>query len=404
MIDVKTKEFWKATTALGAASFLIFANMYFPQPLLPLFTEEFAISEAASSLIISVALFVLGISFFIYTALSDAFGRRSIIFIAMALGTIGTLAISAAPSFGWLLAARIFQAAALAGIPVAAMAYISEEYKKKAMAAAIGIYISCNSVGGMGGRVLSGVLTDLWNWRIAFVVMAVCSFLLFVLVYILLPKSQQFTARPFQLREVLHDNKDHLKNPVMRYAYIIGGLHFLVFIGIFNFITYYLSGDPFFVSTAVLGLLFLTYGAGTVSSTLAGKAAQIWKQTSAVFIGVALMVLAVVLTLIPSFPVIIGALLILSFGFFFAHSTSSAWVTRHADKAKASASGLYLTSYYLGGSLGSLYYGWLWPAFGWFGMVSGSLLVLVITYLCTKKLAVMEESELHSSTIVRQSV
>ncbi|MFB4164675.1 MFS transporter [Alteribacillus sp. JSM 102045] len=393
MIDVETKSFWKATAALGASSLLIFANMYFPQPLLPLFTEEFGITETVSSLIISVSLFVLGISFFLYTALSDAFGRRNIIFIAMALGTIGTLAISAAPSFEWLLAARIFQAAALAGIPVAAMAYISEEYKMRAMTVAVGIYISCNSVGGMGGRVLSGVLADVWDWRGAFVIMAGVSFVLFFMVYLLLPRSKQFKARPFQLKEVLANNKEHLKNPVMLYAYIIGGIHFLVFIGIFNFITYYLSGEPFQISTAVLGLLFLTYGAGTVSSTLAGKAAQKWQQTSCIFIGICLMIGALLLSLIPSFPIIILALLVLSFGFFFAHSSSSSWVTRHAKKAKASASGLYLTSYYLGGSLGSFYYGWLWPAFGWPGVVAGSLFLLGVTFTCTKGMAKMEAGE-----------
>ncbi len=393
VIDVKTKTFWKATAALGASSLLIFANMYFPQPLLPLFTEEFGISETVSSLTISVSLFVLGISFFLYTALSDAFGRRNIIFISMALGTLGTLAISMAPSFEWLLAARIFQAAALAGIPVAAMAYISEEYKMRAMTVAVGIYISCNSVGGMGGRVLSGVLTDIWDWRGAFVVMASISFVLFFIVYLFLPRSKQFKSRPFQLKEVLADNKEHLANTVMRYAYIIGGLHFLVFIGIFNFITYYLSGEPFHVSTAVLGLLFLTYGAGTVSSTLAGKAAQKWQQTSCIFIGIGLMALALLLSFIPSFPIVILALLVLSFGFFFAHSSSSSWVTRHAEKAKASASGLYLTSYYLGGSLGSFYYGWLWPQFGWPGVAAGSLFLLCVTLVCTRRMARMEAGE-----------
>ncbi|SFE43032.1 MFS transporter [Alteribacillus iranensis] len=393
MIDVKTKTFWRATAALGAASLLIFANIYFPQPLLPLFTQEFGISETTSSLTISVALFVLGISFFLYTALSDAYGRRNIIILAMVLGTLGTLAISLAPTFEWLLAARIFQAAALAGIPVAAMAYISEEYKVRAMSVAVGIYISCNSIGGMSGRVISGVLTDLWDWRFAFLVMTILSVFILLLVYFLLPKSKQFTSRPFHLKEVIRDNKNHITDPKMRYAYIIGGLHFFVFIGVFNFITYYLHGEPFQVSTAILGLLFLTYGAGTISSTLAGKAAQKWNQTTCMFIGIAFMATSIALTLIPSFPVIIVALIFLSFGFFFVHSTSSAWVTTHAKTAKASASGLYLTSYYLGGSLGSIYYGWLWPAFGWSGIVAGSMVILCVTVLSTKILSRMEKEE-----------
>ncbi|SFP60612.1 MFS transporter, YNFM family, putative membrane transport protein [Salibacterium halotolerans] len=113
-------------------------------------------------------LFVLGIRFFVYTALSDAFGSRIIIFLAIGFGTVGTLIISAALAFEIMLAGRIFQAAGLAGIPVAGMAYISEEYKTRAMMIAVGDYISCNSLGRMSGRVFSGILTDLWNWRARF--------------------------------------------------------------------------------------------------------------------------------------------------------------------------------------------------------------------------------------------
>ncbi|RSL31068.1 MFS transporter [Salibacterium salarium] len=399
MIERKTKTFWQATMALGVSSLLIFANMYFPQPLLPLFSDEFNVSETTSSLLISISLFVLGVSFFLYTALSDAYGRRNIIFIAMVLGTIGTVGISIAPTFEWMLMARMFQAAALAGIPVAAMAYISEEFSVRAMTIAVGIYISCNSLGGMGGRVLSGVVTDSWDWRTAFIMMAIINFLLFIVVYILLPYSRQFQPRPFQLKEVFQNNLYHLANPIMTYAYIIGGLHFLVFIGIFNFITYYLSHEPFRVSTTILGLLFLTYGAGTISSTLAGRAAQRWKQTTCMGIGIICMVFSIAMTLIPSFFIIIIALIILSFGFFFVHSSSSSWVTRHAEEAKASASGLYLTSYYLGGSLGSLYFGWLWSHFAWTGVTLGALFVLAGTSICVILLNKKEKQEVESTPV-----
>ncbi|MGY4688334.1 MFS transporter [Salibacterium sp. K-3] len=393
MIDIKTKGFWQATLALGASALMTFANLYFPQPLLPLFSESFGVSETTASLLISMPLFVLGISFFVYTALSDAFGRRNIIFLAMALGTVGTVAVSTAPTFGVMLAGRVFQAAGLAGIPVAAMAYISEEFKMRAMTVAVGAYISCNSLGGMSGRVFSGVLTDVWNWRTAFLVMAVLSLLLFILVYILLPPSREFQARPLRLKTIIQDNKDHLGSPVLRCAYIIGGLHFLLFMGIFTFITYYLSREPFHVSIAVLGLLFLTYSAGTVSSILAGKAGQRWRQTICMFAGMGCMAVSLVLTLLPAFSVIFAALLLLSFGFFFTHSTSSAWVTRFATHAKASASGLYLTAYYIGGSLGSLYYGVLWTSFGWQGVISGSFAILAVTTIVTAKMKRLEDQE-----------
>ncbi|MFC5794763.1 MFS transporter [Thalassorhabdus alkalitolerans] len=393
MIELKTKAFWQATLALGLSSILIFANIYYPQPLLPLFSEEFQVTPVVSSLAISLALLGLGVSFFLYSALSDAYGRKIIIMAAMTLGTLATFAIAIAPSFEVLLFIRVIQAIALAGIPTACMAYISEEYSTKGVAVAIGIFISANSIGGMGGRLLSGVVTDFTDWRTAFAVMGVLSVLILSIVAVTLPSSRNFQSKPLELKGLFLNNWEHLKNKPMRYAYIIGGLHFFVFMGIFNFVTYLLSGPPFYVSTSVLGILYLTYIAGTVSSTLAGKAAERLEQTTIMLIGISLMVISLLVTLVPSFPMIVVALLILSFGFFFVHSTSSSWVTKHADFAKASASGLYLTSYYLGGGIGSFYYGWLWSQFAWNGVIAGSLVILCITSFYTRRLKQIEKKE-----------
>lgn len=390
MIDRHTGTFWRASIALGLASLLIFANMYYPQPLLPLFTGEFSVSETTASFVISLSLLMLGISFFFISAISDAKGRRKIIVYAMIWGTIATLLIPFAGSFWLLLLLRMVQAVGLAGIPIAAMSYIGEEFTPRAMTVAMGFYVSANSLGGMGGRVMSGVLADWFDWRTAYFFMAGASVLLAVLVILLLPASKNFKPKPLEWSDTWKNALFHLKDPVQRLAYIIGGLNFFVFIGTFNFITYRLDGDPFFVSTAVLGLLFLTYGAGTFSSSLAGELTQRFKQTDCMQTGILIMAGGLLLSLVPQLWVVIASLAVLSFGFFFAHSTSSSWVTKNAKKARASASGLYLTSYYLGGSLSSIYFGLLWPVAGWIGVIAGGLLLLIVTLTSVRRLMPVE--------------
>lgn len=382
MIELKTTTFWKATIALGIASFFIFANVYFPQPLLPVFSEQFSISAVTSSLSVSLVLLTLGFSFFLYSAISDSFGRKNVMIVVMVLSTIVTFLIPFASSFEMLLLLRILQAIALAGIPTICMAYIGEEFSLKALTLAIGIYISANTVGGMGGRLISGVLTDLFNWKFAFFTMGFISFVCLILVTILLPKSKQFTKKPFHLKTMLVEYRGHLTNKVLLFAFIVGGLHFFVFIGIYSYITFYLSAEPFRVSTTILGFMFLTYIAGTISSTLAGKVSQRIKQSVCIGAGIFIMFLGMVLTLLPNIIAITIGLLFLSFGFFFAHSCSSAWVSKYAKVAKGSASSIYLTAYYLGGSLGSIYLGFFWNHWGWFGVIGGAVLILLITTFC----------------------
>lgn len=140
------------------------------------------------------------------------------------------------------------------------------------------------------------------------------------------------------------------------------------------------SGEPFHVSTTVLGFLFVTYLSGTFSSTLAGKLLQRMKQSVCMAIGIAIMVLGIMLTMITHVFFVILGLLFLCFGFFFAHSCSSAWVSQQAKFAKASASGLYLTTYYLVGSIGTVYLGYFWSYYGWSGVVVGCLFVRITIY------------------------
>lgn len=403
VIELKTKTFWRATIALGTASFFIFANVYFTQPLLPVFSEEFAISPVVSSLSVSLVLLTLGCCFFMYSGISDRYGRKNVMIVVMIIATVLTFIIPFSTSFEMLLVLRIIQAVALAGIPTIAMSYIGEEFALKALTLGIGIHISANTIGGMGGRVISGVMTDWFNWQTAFFVMGIVSLFCLILLVLLLPKSNHFQQRPFNLKEMSFEYMEHLKNPTLRLAYYVGGLHFTVFIGLFSFITFYLSAEPFNVSTTILGFLFLTYTAGTISSTLAGKATQYMKQSVCIAIGIGIIVVAMTLTLLTNIVAIAIGLLLLCFGFFFAHSSSSSWVTKHAAKGKGSASSLYLTSYYFGGSLGSVYLGYFWNAAGWTGVVLGALLILVFTGYCTIKMFRIEQIQ-HSKEFEKKII
>ncbi|WP_017727095.1 MFS transporter [Halalkalibacterium ligniniphilum] len=396
MIERKTKTFWRATVALGIASVFIFANLYVPQPLLPLLATEFSVSPVTSSLLISTAMLTLGIFFFPYGALSDAVGRKSVILVAMVAATVLTFAIGFATSFEMLLLLRVLQAIALAGIPTIAMAYISEEYAWKALPLAIGIYISANSLGGMSGRLASGIFADYWGWRSSFLLMAAFSLLCILLVYFLLPSSKNFKPKAFKVGESLQSYRNHLKNRTLRLAFIVGGLHFFVFVGIYNYIGFFLSEEPFQVSTTVLGFIFITYLAGMISSTVAGQVSQTVKQSVCIGIGIGIMVIGMIFTLFPHLAAITIGLLFISFGFFFAHSCSSAWVSTYAFEAKASASGLYLTSYYFGGSIGSLYLGLFWATGGWHGVIGGAFVILAITTYVTFQMFKIEKDKQES--------
>lgn len=389
-MEYGTKEYWRASIALALGSFLIFAVVYSTQPLLPLFTREFGVSPAVSSLSLSVVIFSIGIALLFFGPLSDAVGRKPVMAWTMLGAIVATLLTGFVADFSWMVAWRGLQGLFLAGLPSIAMAYMSEEFSPKALGVSIGIYISANSLGGMSGRLLSGFVAEHWGWQATFWVTGAMGILFFFLFIFLLPPSTRFHPQPLRFKDAVRSMWRHVKNPRLRGGFLVGGLHFFVFVGVFNYMTFLLSEEPYRLSPSLLGMLFLSYLAGSVSSTLSGQLSSKWGKTGCLLVGILIFAGGLMFTLFSSLYAILIGLILQCFGFFFAHSASAGWVNSQAEFAKASASSLYLFSYYLGGSLGSFYLGFFWNMWRWPGVVVGSLIVLAVTAFYSYRLFRLE--------------
>ena len=132
MIETRTAAFWRATLALSLGSFIIFANVYVTQPLLPMLADNFAVSALEAGWSFTATTLMLGLSLLIYGPLSDALGRRPIMLISMAGATLVTIALSFTESFSSLLLLRALQGLLLGGLPAIAIAYMGDEFSKKA--------------------------------------------------------------------------------------------------------------------------------------------------------------------------------------------------------------------------------------------------------------------------------
>jgi predicted MFS family arabinose efflux permease len=144
----------------------------------------------------------------------------------------------------------------------------------------------------------------------------------------------------------------HLGDPGMRRLYLVAFLLMSTFVTVYNYLGYRLVAAPFGVPHAVAALVFVMYLAGTLSSPAAGSLAD-RAGPRPVLLGACLVTAAgLLLTLPSSLPAVAAGLLVMTTGFFAAHSVASGWVGRRADGGKAYASGLYLFAYYLGSSVG----------------------------------------------------
>ena len=386
MIEANSREYWRATLALCLGSFMIFANVYITQPLLPTLAEEFSVSALESSWTFTITTLTLGLSLLIYGALSDALGRRGIMVVTLSGVMLCGFLLSYVEGYTELLIVRALQGLLLGGLPAIAIAYMNDEFSPRALSLAVGLYIGGNTLGGIGGRLIGGFVGESLGWQGAFLVMAVVSLACVLAFIYLLPASTRFESRPLRVGSMVRSMRDHLSNPLLLSAYLIGGLNFFIFINQYSYITFVLSEAPYHLPASLLGLLFLTYLTGTFGSAISGKVADYLSQPRAMALGIMILAIGSCVTLSESLPVIIVGFLINSFGFFFSHSTASSWVSKQATHAKASASSLYLVFYYVGASLGGFYLQPFWVIWHWQGVVAGSLLVLGITFVYAVRL------------------
>ncbi len=366
---MKDFQFWKIVLSLGFASMFIFAAMYSVQPLLPMFTKEFNIPVSYASMSLSMTTVGLIIGLIVLGFFSDRNGRSIYIKLSLIGSTIPFFLMPFTDTFHIIVILRFIQGFALAGVPAAALAYISEEIHKQFTSVATALYISSNALGGMIGRVATGYITEQFSWEIAFYILAAAGTFIFVTILFILPKSRNFKPSTTTFMKDIDGFLYHLKNPSLLLVFGLGIVLQLAFTGIWTYLPFHLTTPPFSLSLETISYTFFAYGFGVIGAPIAGWLAGkfgLWKIR---IMGVFVLSTGILLTLSGSVVVIVVGLCLTCLGFFTAHSLTAASVSRGVTHHKGSASSLYLVSYYIGVAAGSTLLGPLWETIGWVGLV-----------------------------------
>jgi len=142
------------------------------------------------------------------------------------------------------------------------------------------------------------------------------------------------------------------------------------FVGTFNYIAFYLAGPPFGLSAAAIGTIFVVWLIGVVTTPATGFFVRRIGRRALVLIGMVFWAAGLLVTLSSNLALIVAGLALAAGCGFFCQAASTAYVAVSAERARSSAVGLYVTFYYLGGSVGAVLPGYAWNRFGWPGCVA----------------------------------
>ncbi|MER7843044.1 MFS transporter [Kitasatospora sp. NPDC096077] len=377
--------FRRANLALFAAGIATFVLLYSTQGLLPILSADLDLTPGQASWTASATTLGLALGLLPASALSDRYGRTAVMTASVLAATALAVALPFAPDLTTLVALRTLQGALLAGLPATAMAYLAEEIHPSALASAMGLYVAGNSIGGMGGRLVSGWTAAALGWRWGLAASAALALLAALAFRLLIPAARHFTPAPVDARALARTVGRHLRNPLLVRLYALAMLFMAVFGAVYNTVGYRLISAPFHLPESVAASIFAVYLVGTATSAAAGRLSARLGRRGTLYVAIGVTAAGLLLSLADSLPCALLGLVLITAGFFAGHATASAAVGRTATEGRAQASALYLIAYYLGNSLGGTlgadaYHATGWPGTATVGLTAMALAAAVTLY------------------------
>ena len=349
-----------AVTLAGAAAFV---NLYAPQSLMPLLQAWLGSSAALAGAIVSAGTLGVALAAPFAGLLADRIGRRRVILLS-AFGVVPpALMVALAQSATQLIAARFVQGLFLPGIFGVTVAYIGASWPPQEARVVTASYVAGTIFGGFCGRLTSGVVAQLAGWRWGFAAITILQLLLALLILAWLPPERHppapSRAPAWSVVRAL------LRRPELRGAYALGFSLLFSLVAGFTYVTLRLAAPPFSLGPAALSALFVVYLVGVVITPVTGQLLNRAGHRRVLTVAWGVAVTGLLVSLSPVLPVVVLGLALFSAGLFVVQATATSFVSEVSGAARATSVGLYVTCYYVGGSVGGVLPAPLWSRGGW---------------------------------------
>lgn len=355
----------------GTSAFL---DMYCTQALLPDLARHFSASPAEVGLTITMATLATALVAPIIGGMADMVGRKRVIVTGALVLVLPTLGIALVESLSAILVLRFLQGLCLPAIFTVTMAYVGEEWPPAEVPVVVSIYTAGTALGGVSGRLITAAAADLLGWRGAFVVLALVNLLAGLVILALLPPAKNF--RPTSsLAETVRAAANHARNPKLLATFGVGFAILFSLVATFTYGTFYMAAAPFNLTTTGQGLVFLVYLLGMLAAPVGGRMIARIGPVPGLAVAVALICAGQLITIVPSLPVVVTGLAVMVCGVFICQTASISVISRTAKMSRSAAMGLYVTVYYVGGSLGAVVPAPAWHVVGWPGCVAMVVIV-----------------------------
>ncbi|WP_106916004.1 MFS transporter [Chryseobacterium aurantiacum] len=359
----------------------VFAQLYLFQPMLPMAAEHFKVSVGDTSLLVSSSTIgmALGLLFFAFKA--DSYSRKGLMAFSLISSALLTIISTWIPSLSLLIAIGIFKGFVVSGVSAVALAYLTEEVNAAVIGAAISMYLSGNTIGGMSGRILATLVAGEFGWRNAVLVIGIESLILGIIFWKLFPESKFFNPQKTDYHLKMKQMKFFLTNPYMLRLYFIAALVMGVFVSVYNYLTFRLEAAPFSLSHFIIAFIFLMYVFGVFGTMIVGRLSKRFPPNNILKVSILFMIVGALLLLSENIYILIFGLALFTLSFFASHTMASQMTALYAKRGKSSATSIYWLFYYFGSSILGSGTGYLLHSYSWNVFIAFLIISIVIALL-----------------------
>jgi predicted MFS family arabinose efflux permease len=358
---------------MAVAAGISVANIYYNQPILNDIAASLHMNEAEAGSIAVLSQAGYGLGLFFLIPLGDKLNRKKLVLGLLSALVLFLLLTTFANSAWQIQAASLFigvlSVSAQIILPMAAT------LNKDSRGKTLGIVFSGILIGVLAARVFSGFVAHWLSWRYVYGIAAALVLCIDVLIYFFLPNVKvEFKGNYIQL---MQSTLQQVKRfTLLRQSALIGALAFGLFCSFWTTLTFHLSGAPFYYHSDTIGLFGFVAIVGALAAPAIGRMADKGNAVQALLLASFFIISSIVLMMVFPLSVIsfVIAVLLLDVGVQVTQVTNIARIYTLDEAAHSRINTIYMTTYFIGGALGTTAGLFCWRTGGWMLVTAQMLL------------------------------
>lgn len=363
---------------LAVACCISVANLYYSQPILADIGRSFHMSVNEAGFIATLGQLGYASGLLFIVPLGDRYNRRTLIVGMLAAVTLALIAMAVAPNI-ILLAIASYAVGVTTVVPQLVIPFAASLAADHELGQVIGTVMSGLLVGILLARTASGFVCAHLGWQAVYWIAAGLMVALAVVMRLFLPadRPRSSMSYPQLLRSLWQLAREE---PVLRETSVLGALAFGAFSAFWVTLAFFLETPPYHFGSDVTGLFGLVGVAGALAASLVGKLSD--RMEARRINGYALLIVLLSFGLFwlvgqSLWGLIVGVIL-LDFGVQANQVSNQARVYSLNPNKRNSLNSVYMVSYFIGGSLGSMLGTYGWSIAQWPGVCAVGVILLVV--------------------------